>query len=251
MPRLEAPEGYSAAILHTHTNKSDGLVTPDKVVEAAKNVGARVVAISDHDTFSGIAEAQRKAEELEIYFVIGNEIQCKNFKHLLALFLKLPKKEIPHSKPIDETAKKIRELQGFVIAPHPLSGRRDALTKDQLLRLIELGLLDGIEVLYPRIPDGVSQELKDLSQQDGVNLAQFGSSDSHFGLKDIGINFTLFPGNNLEDIFKAIGRKTTIPSKGLVPTPPTISETINNKFKAYFILTGRRFFDNLNNLKRP
>ena len=44
-----------ASDLHTHTNFSDGIYSPEKLVETAKNLGMKILAITDHDTVDGVA----------------------------------------------------------------------------------------------------------------------------------------------------------------------------------------------------
>ena len=40
--------------LHTHTSYSDGKMTPEELVTAAKEAGLRYIAITDHDTVDGV-----------------------------------------------------------------------------------------------------------------------------------------------------------------------------------------------------
>lgn len=47
----------SLADLHTHTKASDGLLTPTELVDAAAARGVQVLAITDHDSTEGVAEA--------------------------------------------------------------------------------------------------------------------------------------------------------------------------------------------------
>lgn len=47
------------ADLHTHTTASDGQHPPGELVELAKAWGLSVLAVTDHDTIAGAAEAQR------------------------------------------------------------------------------------------------------------------------------------------------------------------------------------------------
>ena len=63
--------------LHTHTNCSDGADTPSEVVEKAYNEGLDIVAITDHDTVSGLKEGRDTARKLGMGFVAGIEISCK------------------------------------------------------------------------------------------------------------------------------------------------------------------------------
>jgi predicted metal-dependent phosphoesterase TrpH len=58
--------------LHLHTTCSDGLYTPAQVVELACRSGLAAIALTDHDTVAGIAEARAAAHGLEI--VPGVEI---------------------------------------------------------------------------------------------------------------------------------------------------------------------------------
>ena len=48
--------------LHTHTTHSDGSLTPAELVDAAVCAGLSAVALTDHDTTSGLAEFMRAAE---------------------------------------------------------------------------------------------------------------------------------------------------------------------------------------------
>jgi predicted metal-dependent phosphoesterase TrpH len=62
------------ADLHVHTNHSDGTDTPARVVERATGLGIAALAIADHDTVSGVAEAREAAEEHGIAFLPAVEI---------------------------------------------------------------------------------------------------------------------------------------------------------------------------------
>jgi predicted metal-dependent phosphoesterase TrpH len=52
----------SRADFHTHTNASDGLLTPTQLVDLAAKEGLKVLAITDHDSTEGLAEARLAAE---------------------------------------------------------------------------------------------------------------------------------------------------------------------------------------------
>ena len=41
--------------LHMHTTYSDGKLTPEELIAAAKAAGLRYIAITDHDTVDGVA----------------------------------------------------------------------------------------------------------------------------------------------------------------------------------------------------
>ena len=60
--------------LHTHSTASDGTLTPTELVVRAARVGIQVLALTDHDTLNGIAEAQATAAELGLTLIPGVEI---------------------------------------------------------------------------------------------------------------------------------------------------------------------------------
>ncbi|MBN2908430.1 PHP domain-containing protein [Polycladomyces sp. WAk] len=60
--------------LHIHTTASDGLYSPEAVVRLAKKAGLRAIAITDHDTVGGVAQAAAAAANLGMELVPGIEI---------------------------------------------------------------------------------------------------------------------------------------------------------------------------------
>jgi len=63
--------------LHTHSDRSDGTLTPLELVRAAADARLDVVAITDHDCFEGWAEAAAAAPDLGVALVRGIEISCR------------------------------------------------------------------------------------------------------------------------------------------------------------------------------
>lgn len=63
--------------LHTHSWASDGSLAPGELVRQADQAGLAAVALTDHDTVAGIAEAQTAAAEFpELTLVPGIEISA-------------------------------------------------------------------------------------------------------------------------------------------------------------------------------
>jgi 3',5'-nucleoside bisphosphate phosphatase len=60
--------------LHCHTTCSDGRLTPTELVEFAVAQGVRALAITDHDTMAGWAEAIATADPLGLEIVPGLEL---------------------------------------------------------------------------------------------------------------------------------------------------------------------------------
>jgi len=64
--------------LHTHSNASDGALSPAGLIRKADAERLAAVALTDHDTIDGLAEAIDAAGELpELCFVTGVEISAK------------------------------------------------------------------------------------------------------------------------------------------------------------------------------
>lgn len=62
--------------LHTHSRVSDGTQSPAEVVAEARRAGLDVLALTDHDTTAGWAEAARAAPTVGLALVRGTEISC-------------------------------------------------------------------------------------------------------------------------------------------------------------------------------
>lgn len=60
--------------LHTHTNASDGSLTPTELVETAAREGVDVLAITDHDTVAALSEASVAAQRLGVRLIKGVEL---------------------------------------------------------------------------------------------------------------------------------------------------------------------------------
>ena len=63
-----------AVDLHTHSCCSDGSLTPSELMELAYEKKLSAIALTDHDTVSGIKEAKKVAEDLSITLIPGIEI---------------------------------------------------------------------------------------------------------------------------------------------------------------------------------
>jgi predicted metal-dependent phosphoesterase TrpH len=65
-----------AVDLHTHTTASDGTLAPRDLVRKAAERRVRVLAITDHDSTDGLAEASEEARHHDLTIVPGLEINC-------------------------------------------------------------------------------------------------------------------------------------------------------------------------------
>jgi len=62
--------------LHTHTNASDGLLSPVELIKRAINNKVKVLSITDHDTFSGYTSVIDYAKENNLILIPGVEISA-------------------------------------------------------------------------------------------------------------------------------------------------------------------------------
>ena len=111
------------ADLHCHSGHSkgdkisvEGLNTPKEMVEHAKRLELDVFALTDHNEFSGVKEAEKAGKESGITIIPGEEISTASGRHIIGLGLT---EKISPGKTVDETIDAIRTQGGISIAPHP------------------------------------------------------------------------------------------------------------------------------------
>lgn len=76
--------------LHLHSTASDGSQAPEAVVAAAIAAGVTAIALTDHDTVSGLAAAERAAGETSLQVIRGVELSVYEGAdefHILGLHL--------------------------------------------------------------------------------------------------------------------------------------------------------------------
>jgi len=74
--------------LHCHSNFSDGALPPADLILRAKEHGVTTLALTDHDTVAGLAQAQHAATQQQLNFIPGIELSCfwnKKTFHILGL----------------------------------------------------------------------------------------------------------------------------------------------------------------------
>lgn len=77
------------ADFHIHTSCSDGVLSPKEVVQRAKNNNVKYLAITDHDTLSGINEAMDEGKKLGVQIIPGIELSTQHNDesiHILGFF---------------------------------------------------------------------------------------------------------------------------------------------------------------------
>ena len=77
--------------LHTHSTASDGTLSPEALVELAAKQGITAIALTDHETVTGVVSAQERGKDLGVEVVSAVEIGASLDKvgevHLLGYFI--------------------------------------------------------------------------------------------------------------------------------------------------------------------
>jgi hypothetical protein len=76
--------------LHTHSTASDGLYAPKDLLQQAQQAGLKTLALTDHDSTEGIEEAAETAQQRNIDFIPGIELNTDvdgGEIHVLGYFL--------------------------------------------------------------------------------------------------------------------------------------------------------------------
>jgi predicted metal-dependent phosphoesterase TrpH len=122
--------------LHTHSTASDGSRTPADVVREARRIGLSAIALTDHDTVAGLADAVSAGAAEGVRVVAGVELSAVEGEvetHLLGLHLA-------------DTAGLERELEG-------LRDMRRARAERIVARLNELGVRITMEAVLQQLGD--------------------------------------------------------------------------------------------------
>lgn len=124
--------------LHVHSRASDGVFFPAEVVRKAHANGVEVMALTDHDTVSGLKEARKEAEKLGMRFIDGVELSVSWGGRTIHVVSLGPKKFEPYQE-LSEKLSKQRDLRARTIA-----SKFDAMgiynTYEQALELAGNGL---------------------------------------------------------------------------------------------------------------
>lgn len=93
--------------LHTHSVYSDGTMTPNELVCHAKNEGLSAIALTDHDSVSGVGEALEKGKEIGLEVVPGIEfsVQSETETHILGYYINI------NSKVLSDVFPEIRRVR--------------------------------------------------------------------------------------------------------------------------------------------
>ena len=103
------------ADLHTHSIHSDGELTPGELLGLAAKNGLHAIALTDHDSLGGVAQAAERGRELGIEVIPGCELTVYEGSmelHILGLFVEIsPGTALAELLARMQDARRVRALQ--------------------------------------------------------------------------------------------------------------------------------------------
>ncbi|MCL6249136.1 PHP domain-containing protein [Acinetobacter sp. ANC 4945] len=135
--------------LHTHSNISDGTLSPEALVQAASAIGIHTLALTDHDTMDGLLAAEQVAHELKLHLISGVEISSQWSRpatkksygvHIVALNMQNP-----------------APLQALLMDQKRIRAERARQICDLLIPLIGQDIYSDVIAKVDHIPDRVTR----------------------------------------------------------------------------------------------
>ena len=145
--------------LHMHSTASDGSRSPAEVVRAAKRASLAAIALTDHDTVAGLAEAAITGAELGVRIVNGVELSAvegQTETHLLGLHLH-------DTAVLEQGLGELREMRGRRAARivELLQSQGVQVTLDDVLLQAGAGAIGRPHVARALVADGWATDVRD------------------------------------------------------------------------------------------
>ncbi len=176
--------------LHTHSNISDGTMTPSLLVESAIEKGIHTLALTDHDSMDGLIEAEQFAKNQPIQIISGVEISSQWSRpatkksygvHIVALNMQNPEplqRLLAEQKKIRaERAKQIcdlliplihQDIYADVVAK--VDGEPDRITRTHIAKtLVEKGIVQRAQSAFDKY---IKEGKKAYVKFDGLGLEE-------------------------------------------------------------------------------
>ena len=157
---MSEPAGTTAFVdLHMHSTASDGSRSPAEVVRAAKRASLAAIALTDHDTVAGLAEAFAVGTDLGIRVVNGVELSAvegDTETHLLGLHL-------TDTAVLERGLGALREMRGRRAARivELLQSKGVQITLDDVLLQAGAGAIGRPHVARALVADGWATDVRD------------------------------------------------------------------------------------------
>ena len=141
---------------HVHSTCSDGLLTPENVVKRAYEKSVKYLALTDHDTVSGLDIAKAKAKSLGINFIPGIELSTNYNKesiHILGFFKDESYKDQKLIDYLDEL-KERRNIRAIKMIEKLKEEFNIIIDKDKLFKKANGGVIARPHIAYEIIESG-------------------------------------------------------------------------------------------------
>jgi predicted metal-dependent phosphoesterase TrpH/ribosomal protein S18 acetylase RimI-like enzyme len=214
--------------LHSHTSRSDGILTPNELVDAAAAAGVRLLAITDHDTLAGVRDLRRSESipaglevlpGIELNSVVAEPAELGEGEvHVLGIGVDpdddeleaaLARQRRSRRTRFERMVRRLRELGMPVDAAleqMPATTDEDALGRPRIARaMIAAGYATSVEDAFirhlsrgrpayvPRLGLNAVESIRAIRRAGGLaSLAHFSEAPGHIGflreLIDAGLN---------------------------------------------------------------
>lgn len=156
--------------LHIHSKYSyDSFLSPATIIKIAKKKGLDGVAVTDHNTIKGGAEALKINKDKDFQVIVGSEIKTE-YGDVIGIFLN----EEIKSQIFMQVVEEIRDQDGLVILAHPF--RKNIVFPTDLLKYVDL--LEGFNA---RSPKDLNKKAGELARSFGMPITA--GSDAHLGFE--------------------------------------------------------------------
>jgi predicted metal-dependent phosphoesterase TrpH len=200
--------------LHIHSLHSyDGTASISAIFKYASTcTDLNILAITDHDTMSGVPEAVDLAPKYNLQVIPGCEVSSRD-GHVLCLFIN---HVIQSGLSLLETVLRVRDQGGLCIAAHPMAKGVNSLRFSTIREVLKntdaAKVLVGIEAFNGGLVLTRRNAFVEKESQ-GLPLAQLGDSDAHI-LKMIGQGSSWFEGSTVKELKTALVNRATTPRRG-------------------------------------
>ena len=176
--------------LHTHSNISDGTLSPEQLVHAAHEKGIHTLALTDHDTMDGLAMAAQIAHGYDMQLISGVEISSqwsrpatkKSYSvHIVALNMQQPEpllavleqQKLIRAERAVQICSLLTPLIGQDIYADVLAkvdGEADRITRTHIAKtLVEKGIVSRVQQAFDKY---IKEGKKAYVKFDGLGLEE-------------------------------------------------------------------------------
>ena len=176
--------------LHTHSNISDGTLSPEQLVHAAHEKFIHTLALTDHDTMAGLALAEQTAQSYGMKLISGVEISSqwsrpatkKSYSvHIVALNMQQPapllavleqQKQIraERAAQICQLLTPLIGLDIFADVLAKVDGEADRITRTHIAKtLVEKGIVSRVQQAFDKY---IKEGKKAYVKFDGLGLEE-------------------------------------------------------------------------------